>query len=35
MDSTLVRTKSGARFAKDKNDWVFWHSCVPLKIKKL
>ena len=35
MDSTLIETKSGATFAKDANDWVFWHESVPKKMKEL
>ena len=33
MDSTLIETKSGATFAKDAEDWVFWHESVPKKMK--
>ena len=35
MDSTLIETKSGATFAKDEHDWVFWHESVPAKMKEL
>ena len=28
MDDTMIKTKSGARFAKDANDWVLWHESV-------
>jgi bifunctional polynucleotide phosphatase/kinase len=35
MDDTLIRVKSGAKFPKDSNDWVFWHEKVPLKLKEL
>lgn len=28
MDDTLIRTKSGAKFAKDANDWQWWHAKV-------
>ena len=33
MDSTLIETKSGAKFAKDAKDWVYWHLSVPKKMK--
>jgi hypothetical protein len=33
MDDTLLRTKSGAKFAKDAHDWIFWHESVPKKMK--
>jgi len=29
MDSTLIITKSGKRFAKDYKDWQWWHRIVP------
>jgi bifunctional polynucleotide phosphatase/kinase len=29
MDDTLIRVKSGAKFPKDSNDWVFWDEKVP------
>jgi len=35
MDDTLLRTKSGAKFAKDAHDWVFWHESVPQKMRDL
>lgn len=25
MDDTLIKTKSGAKFAKDAKDWQWWH----------
>jgi hypothetical protein len=25
MDDTLIRVKSGAKFATNADDWVFWH----------
>lgn len=34
MDDNLIRVKSGAKFAKDANDWVLWHDCVPKKIQE-
>lgn len=34
MDDTLIKTKSGAKFAKDEKDWVFWHDKVPSKVKE-
>lgn len=36
MDSTLIATKSGAKYAKDANDWIFWHneSVVPNKLQE-
>lgn len=28
MDETLISTKSGAKFAKDANDWKWWDTKV-------
>ena len=25
MDETLIKTKSGKKFAKDANDWQWWN----------
>lgn len=25
MDDTLIKTKSGAKFAKDAKDWKWWN----------
>lgn len=25
MDDTIIRVKSGAKFAKNADDWIFWH----------
>lgn len=33
MDSTLIETKSKAKFAKNAEDWVFWADSVPTKLK--
>lgn len=33
MDDTLLRVKSGAKFAKNADDWIFWHECVPKKMQ--
>ena len=33
MDDTLLRTKSGQTFAKNAEDWVWWHQTVPKKMK--
>lgn len=35
MDDTLIRVKSGAKFAKNAEDWIFWHQSVPKKMKEL
>ena len=35
MDSTLIITKSGKRFAKNAKDWQWWHHSVPEKLKSL
>ncbi|EGG24188.1 SAP DNA-binding domain-containing protein [Cavenderia fasciculata] len=32
MDDTLIRTKSGAKFAQSQSDWLFWDDKVPSKI---
>ncbi len=34
MDETLIKTKSGAKFAKDADDWLFWAEVVPDAMKK-
>ena len=33
MDDTLLRVKSGAKFAKNADDWVFWDDSVPKKMQ--
>jgi bifunctional polynucleotide phosphatase/kinase len=33
MDGTLINVKSGAKFAKNKDDWVIWHEKVVPTIK--
>lgn len=35
QDSTLVDAKSGNRFARDGDDWKWWHRQVPSKLKQL
>lgn len=35
LDGTLIRTKSGAIFPKDENDWVFFSKNVVSKLKEL
>jgi bifunctional polynucleotide phosphatase/kinase len=35
LDDTIIATASGNRFAKDKNDWKWWHACVPAKVKEM
>ncbi|THX36262.1 PNK3P-domain-containing protein [Aureobasidium pullulans] len=35
FDSTLVDAKSGNRFARDGDDWKWWHRQVPSKLKQL
>lgn len=35
LDSTLITTKSGLQFSKGPEDWQWWHSCVPEKLKQL
>jgi bifunctional polynucleotide phosphatase/kinase len=35
MDDTIVRVKSGAKFATNAEDWIFWHECVPKKMLEL
>ncbi|EGG19832.1 hypothetical protein DFA_06934 [Cavenderia fasciculata] len=34
MDDTIVHTKSGAKFAKTRTDWVYWADCVPIMMKE-
>ncbi|BFZ61789.1 DNA kinase/phosphatase Pnk1 [Saitoella coloradoensis] len=35
LDGTLIKTTSGSRFAKDANDWTWWHPSVPTLIRSL
>jgi bifunctional polynucleotide phosphatase/kinase len=35
LDDTIIATASGNRFAKDKNDWRWWHASVPAKVRQL
>lgn len=35
MDSTLISVKSGAKFAKNHEDWIWWHERVPKKLAEL
>lgn len=34
MDSTLINVKSGAKFARNHEDWVWWHETVPRKLEE-
>ena len=33
MDDTLIKPKSGAKFAKSATDWIWWHPNVPERLK--
>lgn len=35
MDGTLINTKSKKTNPIDKNDWVFWNSCIPKKLQEV
>lgn len=35
MDDTLIKVKSGAKFPKNADDWLFWHASVPDKLREL
>lgn len=35
FDDTLVTTKSGLKFARSEDDWKWWHSAVPTRLKEL
>jgi bifunctional polynucleotide phosphatase/kinase len=35
LDHTIITTKTGHTFAKDKHDWKFWHDCVVTKMIEL
>ena len=35
VDGTIIKTKSGARFPKNKDDWEFYFHDIPQKLKKL
>lgn len=35
VEGTLIKTKSGKRFAKDVDDWQWWHPSVPTKLQQL
>ncbi|KAK6524295.1 hypothetical protein TWF694_005948 [Orbilia ellipsospora] len=34
LDSNLISTKSGNKFAKDGDDWKWWHPSVPKKLRE-
>ena len=33
LDGTLIKTKSGNRFPSKRDDWAWWHTSVPHKLK--
>ncbi|KAF3208830.1 hypothetical protein TWF106_011318 [Orbilia oligospora] len=35
LDSNLISTKSGKTFARDGEDWKWWHPTVPSKLRKM
>ena len=35
LDDTIIKPKSGKKFAQDKDDWIFLFENVPLKIREL
>ncbi|KAF3936644.1 hypothetical protein ABW19_dt0204768 [Dactylella cylindrospora] len=35
LDSTLIVTKSGKKFAKEAGDWKWWNPAVPIKLRQL
>lgn len=35
LDGTLIKTSSGNRFPRDKDDWMWWHSSVKKKLRSL
>ena len=35
LDDTLITTKSGLKFARGEDDWKWWHSSVPARLKDL
>lgn len=35
LDSTLITTKSGLKFARGEDDWKWWHPTVPTRLKEL
>ena len=35
FDDTLITTKSGLKFARGEDDWKWWHSIVPSRLKQL
>ena len=35
MDGTIIKTKSGKVFPKDKNDWIFLFDNIPEKLNSL
>ena len=32
LDGTLIKTRSGSKFARDKDDWMWWRASVKKKI---
>lgn len=35
LDDTLITTKSGLKFSRGEDDWKWWHSTVPTRLKEL
>lgn len=35
LDGTLIKTRSGSRFPRDKNDWMWWRASVKKKVTDL
>lgn len=35
QDSTLIKTSSGNTFGRSAEDWQWWHSVVPVKLREL
>ena len=35
LDSTIIKTKSGRKFGKNADDWMWLYKCVPDKLKSL
>ncbi|ORY31226.1 polynucleotide kinase 3 phosphatase-domain-containing protein [Naematelia encephala] len=33
LDGTLIKTKSKARFPKNREDWIWWHDTIPKRLK--
>lgn len=34
LDGTIIKPRNGGRFPKNREDWTWWHSSVPARLKE-